>query len=259
MRPSIQALFRAACWVGLGASFATSCGSEAPEDLTEVKAVVRDRFPDAPQLSTADLAAWLADETLPQPILLDARSAPEYEISHLRGAHLAGDLQAAQRVLEGADKDVAIIAYCSVGYRSSQLVERLRADGFLEHQQSGGFDLPVGQRGQGDLQRPRPRRACPSVRREVGPSPEALPTRAAALALGAAFRILRKNDDGVSDCGFENTGLPGVRYRRRETRNRRSVPATETDTRVNWLQGQGLRLERHGSGAAAPRWASVLL
>jgi rhodanese-related sulfurtransferase len=130
MRSSVHALCRAARWVALGALGATSCGSDAPEDLTEMKAVVRDRFPDAPQISTADLAAWLADETLPQPILLDVRTATEFEISHLRGAHLAGDVQAAQRVLEGANKDAAIIAYCSVGYRSSQLVERLRAAGF---------------------------------------------------------------------------------------------------------------------------------
>ena len=130
---SVRAVARAGGWFtlgALGALLATSCGSAAPEDLAEVKAMVRARFPAAPQISTADLAAWLADETRTQPILLDVRAVAEFEISHLPGAHRAADMQAARRILEGVDKDAAIVAYCAVGYRSSQLVERLRAGGF---------------------------------------------------------------------------------------------------------------------------------
>lgn len=114
----------------LGALLAASCGGAAPDGLAEVQAMVRERFPAAPQISTADLAAWLADETRPQPLLLDVRAAAEFEISHLAGAQRAADMEAALHVLEGVDTDAAIVAYCSVGYRSSQLVERLRAVGF---------------------------------------------------------------------------------------------------------------------------------
>ena len=130
MRLVAQRFTRALGWVAPSVLLAISCGSAVPDDLAEVKAMVRERFPDAPQISTDDLASWLADETSLPPILLDVRAAPEFEISHLRGAHLATDLHAARRILEGTSKDAAVIAYCSVGYRSSQLVERLRAAGF---------------------------------------------------------------------------------------------------------------------------------
>ena len=67
-------------------------------------------------------------------ILLDAREADEYAVSHLRGAHIATSDDDAVTVLEQLDAaarpEVVIVAYCSVGYRSAALVQRLHARGF---------------------------------------------------------------------------------------------------------------------------------
>ena len=49
-------------------------------------ALVRERFPQVSQLSTAELAAWRNDAARPQPVLLDAREPAEFAVSRLPGA-----------------------------------------------------------------------------------------------------------------------------------------------------------------------------
>ena len=89
-----------------------------------VKARIRKEFPAVPQVGTGALAARLEGE---RPLLLDVRTLAEYEVSHLAGA---------RRVEPGAlpelgvPKDAPIVTYCSVGYRSSALAQRLRAAGY---------------------------------------------------------------------------------------------------------------------------------
>ena len=89
-----------------------------------VKARIRKEFPAVPQVGTGALAARLERE---RPLLLDVRTLAEYEVSHLAGA---------RRVEPGAlpelgvPKDAPIVTYCSVGYRSSALAQRLRAAGY---------------------------------------------------------------------------------------------------------------------------------
>jgi rhodanese-related sulfurtransferase len=85
-------------------------------------------FPGTPNLSTAELAAWLADDTRPAPVLLDVRAPAEFAISHLRRAQNISPAAKAESLK--LPKDSPIVAYCSVGYRSSALVQRLRAAGF---------------------------------------------------------------------------------------------------------------------------------
>lgn len=62
--------------------------------------------------------------------LLDARSRTEYEVSHLPHAHWIGydDFEVSR--LQSIDKEQAIIIYCSVGYRSEKMTQRLLAMGF---------------------------------------------------------------------------------------------------------------------------------
>jgi rhodanese-related sulfurtransferase len=93
-----------------------------------IDAEIRHKFPDVPRISTSALAQWLADKKKAQPLLLDVRSAPEFEVSHLAGAI---------RVEPGADlaklhlpNDKRIVTYCSVGYRSAALALRLHAAGY---------------------------------------------------------------------------------------------------------------------------------
>jgi rhodanese-related sulfurtransferase len=110
----------------LTALFCASCSAQPTWEGTFAK-IARD-FPGTPELSTAELANWLADDSRPQPVLLDVREPAEFQVSHLRNAQqvspaaLPSDLKLA--------KDSPVVAYCSVGYRSSALVQRLRAAGY---------------------------------------------------------------------------------------------------------------------------------
>ncbi|HEV2247322.1 MAG TPA: rhodanese-like domain-containing protein [Terriglobia bacterium] len=101
----------------------------AGQDLEAVKKKVRAQFPSVRQLSTAELAAWLGRTNGLHPMLLDARSPAEYAVSHLPGARLADAKAPAARLLSGLGTNQAIVVYCSIGYRSSRLVERLQQAG----------------------------------------------------------------------------------------------------------------------------------
>ena len=51
-------------------------------------------------------------------------------MSHLPGARLADAKAPAAQLLSGLCTNQAIVVYCSVGYRSSRLVERLQQAGY---------------------------------------------------------------------------------------------------------------------------------
>lgn len=92
-----------------------------------VKGVVSHKFPNVQSISTEKLAAWLTSE-LPPPVLIDARKAEEYAVSHLPGARHLQTVEAVQ----GSDiaPDAALVVYCSVGYRSARLAQKLQAAGY---------------------------------------------------------------------------------------------------------------------------------
>lgn len=100
---------------------------DAPEDsLDHWKAVVRARFPGVSQLSTTNLAAWLADTNRARPLLLDVRTEAEFRVSHLPGARRVDpDAKAAELRALLATTNTPVVVYCSVGWRSSALAERL--------------------------------------------------------------------------------------------------------------------------------------
>jgi len=94
---------------------------------TVVKRLIHRQFPDVRSLSTRELAEWLAQSDTEHPLLLDARTPEEYEVSHLWQAHLfPTDLQEFEL---GGDptSSPAIVTYCSVGYRSAALAQRLQS------------------------------------------------------------------------------------------------------------------------------------
>ncbi|MDE0348954.1 MAG: rhodanese-like domain-containing protein, partial [Gammaproteobacteria bacterium] len=97
--------------------------------------LVREDFPDVPQRTTAQLADLLERQPAGV-VLLDARSVAEYEVSHLPGAVPASGLHTALDALAGVGPATTVVVYCSVGYRSSQLAERL-----LEHGRDNVFNL----------------------------------------------------------------------------------------------------------------------
>lgn len=63
-------------------------------------------------------------------VLFDIRSAEEYEISHIRTANFLDYSSFNTRMVDKFKKDSPIIVYCSVGYRSERVGEKLKSAGF---------------------------------------------------------------------------------------------------------------------------------
>lgn len=112
--------------VGVGTAFVFS---RSPGWAT-VKRLMRLQFPDVRRGTTEQLAAWLDDPERQSPLLLDVRAEQEFAVSHLPGAiHVPPDARADDLPMS-VTKDRPIVAYCSVGYRSSVLARRLQEAGF---------------------------------------------------------------------------------------------------------------------------------
>jgi len=62
--------------------------------------------------------------------ILDIRNSEEYEVSHLKGAQLVDYESFKIDNLDELPKDAEIIVYCSVGYRSERVGEKLLDNGF---------------------------------------------------------------------------------------------------------------------------------
>ncbi|MEM6433400.1 MAG: rhodanese-like domain-containing protein [Cyanobacteria bacterium P01_D01_bin.115] len=92
-----------------------------------VKRYVRRQFPDAPRLTTDELAMWLASDR-PPPLLIDVRKTDEYHISHLPDAQHLPTLATIQQA--PISPEATVILYCSVGYRSARLVQQLQTAGY---------------------------------------------------------------------------------------------------------------------------------
>lgn len=115
----------------------TTAPTPAVNQNWEILTVVRNKFPDVRQLSTQQLAAWQADASKPQPVLLDVRKREEFDVSHLPGAiHIdpgaSPEELAAKLTALGIAKGQPIVAYCSVGYRSSACAKKLGEVGFTD-------------------------------------------------------------------------------------------------------------------------------
>ncbi|MFO8099772.1 MAG: rhodanese-like domain-containing protein [Salinibacter sp.] len=90
-------------------------------------------YPGVPTLTTDSLAARLADSTASRPLLLDARSAEEYAVSHLPGARRVDpEADALPPDLDTVSRSRPIVVYCSVGYRSARVTTKLRDQGFTD-------------------------------------------------------------------------------------------------------------------------------
>jgi len=95
-----------------------------------VDQMIQSNVPDVPTITTDRLATRLADSTQDRPVLLDTRSPEEYAVSHLPGARRVNPDTTSFPALDALPRDTAIVAYCSVGYRSARVVARLREQGF---------------------------------------------------------------------------------------------------------------------------------
>ena len=70
-----------------------------------------------------------------QPVLLlDARELEEFNVSHLSNAKFVGYKNFNIDSLNHTDKNQPIVVYCSVGYRSEKISEKLISAGFTNVQ-----------------------------------------------------------------------------------------------------------------------------
>jgi rhodanese-related sulfurtransferase len=62
--------------------------------------------------------------------LLDTRETEEFAVSHLKTARNVGYIWFDMRTVYDIPKDATIVVYCSVGYRSEKIGEKLIKDGY---------------------------------------------------------------------------------------------------------------------------------
>ena len=67
-------------------------------------------------------------------LLVDAREKEEYDVSHLKNARWVGYKTFNLNSVQNIDKSKPIIVYCSVGYRSEKITEKLIEAGFTNVQ-----------------------------------------------------------------------------------------------------------------------------
>ena len=103
-----------------------------------LKRTLRAKFSDVDWITTQQLATWLNSKDRPAPVLLDVRTPAEWEVSHLAGAHRVDPTASAEEAGAGIAKETPIVTYCSVGYRSGEVAQRLRKAGYKHVQDLEG-------------------------------------------------------------------------------------------------------------------------
>ena len=93
---------------------------------------IRNKYPAVKQLSTNELQELLNNKKSITPLIIDVREPEEYAVSHLHGAFIAVNEDEALKIIAKESKDRFIVVYCSVGYRSSELANKLQEKGFTE-------------------------------------------------------------------------------------------------------------------------------
>lgn len=63
-------------------------------------------------------------------VVFDTRKREEYEVSHIPGASYLGYKDFDKARLEDIPKEAKIVLYCSIGYRSEKIAERLQKLGY---------------------------------------------------------------------------------------------------------------------------------
>lgn len=67
-----------------------------------------------------------------QPVLLDTRARPEFEVSHIQGARWVDYDSFDPAMVAGIPKNQPVVVYCSVGYRSEKIGEKLKELGYTD-------------------------------------------------------------------------------------------------------------------------------
>jgi rhodanese-related sulfurtransferase len=112
----------------IGAGVALFAGR--PLAFEVVRRMTVRKFPDVRWVDAAELARWREDPARMQPVVLDARTQAEYDVSHLGAAVRIDPYRPLLRPLRGMPKDTAVVVYSSVGYRAARVADFLRRQGY---------------------------------------------------------------------------------------------------------------------------------
>jgi len=82
-------------------------------------------------ITAPELAAWLADESRPAPVLLDVREPWEFQTCHIEGA-LPIPMNSVPARLTELDEDAPIVCICHHGARSMSVASFLERNGFTQ-------------------------------------------------------------------------------------------------------------------------------
>ncbi len=95
-----------------------------------VRRLTARKFPDVQWIDPVELARWRVDSGRTQPLVLDARTAAEYGVSHLSDAVWIDPSRPSFHPIRGRARNAPIVVYCSVGYRSARVAHWLGQQGY---------------------------------------------------------------------------------------------------------------------------------
>ncbi len=118
--------------VAIAAAASAYIGLRSPHanemlDLNEMIDTVHRKFPDVKHIDTTAVEQLLKNKDAVQ--VVDVREPDEFKVSHLPGAINVPPESSDEDVLAKIKPDHPVIVYCSVGWRSSEMAERLQAAG----------------------------------------------------------------------------------------------------------------------------------
>lgn len=121
-------------------AYAGVCAAISDDEIELMRAKLRSKFPTVKTISATELLEKL-NSSSGFFVLIDTRAREEFDLSHLRTALL---FDPEGNFLEEFTKRLSptseIITYCSVGYRSSMIAEKLMNQGFANVRSlSGGI------------------------------------------------------------------------------------------------------------------------
>ena len=105
--------------------FVLGCGNAPRWD--DLEQDIQEKFPEVQQLAIEDFRELDSGSTL----LVDVRAKEEFDISHLKDAVLETDEEKLLELIQER-RPVKVVLYCSVGYRSSAMAQRLQKRGHGE-------------------------------------------------------------------------------------------------------------------------------
>jgi len=123
----------------VGAALLVGCAGSPPQTdadklarLSEMVEDVAARFPDVDNVTVAEVGRLLEEDSV---VLVDVREERERAISMIPGAISAGEFERDP----SRYANVAVVAYCTIGHRSSEYARRLTAAGHPVSNLSGSI------------------------------------------------------------------------------------------------------------------------